>query len=69
MTIATAVTAMAKSAEVTDTPAGGGRLVHGMFLEGAAWMHDVEECEVSSCWVSFLFFFFSPTTCIVCCNK
>ena len=49
MTIATAVTAMAKVSEVTDAPPGGGRFVHGMFLEGAAWMHDEEECEVSLC--------------------
>ena len=48
MTIATAVTAMSKASEVTDVPPGGGRYVHGMFLEGAAWMHDEEECEVSS---------------------
>ena len=33
MTIATAVTAMAKVSEVTDAPPGGGRFVHGMFLE------------------------------------
>ena len=52
MTIATAVTAMAKVSEVTDAPPGGGRFVHGMFLEGAAWMHDEEECEVSSTFFS-----------------
>lgn len=45
MTIATAVTAMAKGMDATETPAGGGRLIRGLFIEGAAWMHDEDECE------------------------
>jgi dynein heavy chain len=45
MTIATAVTAMSKSEEVEKQPRNGGRFVHGLYIEGASWMHDEEECE------------------------
>ena len=45
MTIATAVTDMSRAEEVTDHPKNGGRFVHGLYIEGAAWMHDEEECE------------------------
>ncbi len=45
MTIATAVTAMATRVDAVETPASGGRFVHGLFIEGAAWMHDEDECE------------------------
>ena len=45
MTIATAVTDMSRAEEVTDHPKNGGRFVRGLYIEGAAWMHDEEECE------------------------
>lgn len=45
MTIETAVTTMVQSSDVQDYPENGGAFVHGLFLEGAAWMHDEEECE------------------------
>ena len=45
MTIATAVTSLSKAEEVIDHPKNGGRYVHGLYMEGAAWFHDEEECE------------------------
>ena len=45
MTIATAVTGLSKGEEVKEHPVNGGRYVQGLYIEGAAWMHDEEECE------------------------